>query len=343
MLALRKMEPAFGAVLEDVAEPSPGEGMVLVEVEAVGVCGSDIHMYEWTAGYEWLIPSLPVTMGHEFCGRVAKLGPGVTGLQEGQMVVVMPSYTCGKCEACRSGKPDFCTNKKSIGLTVNGGFAPRVEAPARSCLPIGGNLAPHIAALTEPLVVGDRAVEYGDIEPGANIVVLGPGIIGLSVAYIARQMGASTVTVVGKNDPLRLGIAEKLGADRVIDLGPGSTLADHISERSVDRVFEATGFGESITQGLGLLRDFGIMVAIGIHHEPAPINITPFVRRKLQLRGAHGSGRKNWDRVLGMLPDCADDLEHIVTHQIPLAEAIEGFEMSRRREACKVVVRPQMR
>ncbi len=342
MLALRKTGPEFGAVLEQVPEPGLAEGMVMVEVDAAGICGSDIHMYEWTSGYEWLIPALPVTMGHEFAGRVAEIGPGVSGLAEGQPVVVMPSYTCDACDACRSGKPDFCTNRKSIGLSVNGGFAPRVPVPARCCLPLGNTVAPHIAALAEPFCVGDRAVEFGDVEPGQNVVVLGPGIIGLSTAYIAKKRGAASVTIVGKNDPLRLGIAAKIGIENVIDLGEGGTLADHIPERSVDRVFEATGFAESVTQGLGLLRDFGIMTAIGIHHAPAPIDITPFVRRKLQLRGAHGSGRENWDRVLAMLPEAASDLEHIVTHQIPLAEGIEGFEMSRRREACKVVIRPQM-
>lgn len=342
MLALRKTGPDFGAKLQEVPEPTLGEGMVMIEVDAAGICGSDIHMYEWTSGYEWLIPALPVTMGHEFAGRISEIGPGVSGLSEGQPVVIMPSYTCGICEACRSGKSDLCTSRKAVGLSVDGAFAPRVPVPARCCLPIGNKLAPHIAALTEPFCVGDRAVHTGALEPGQDVVVLGPGIIGLSVAYIAKKLGAGSVTVVGKNDPLRLGIAQKIGIDKVIDLGDGGTLSDHIAERSIDRVYEATGFADSITQGLGLLRDFGIMTAIGIHHAPAPIDITPFVRRKLQLRGAHSSGRENWDRVLAMLPDAAGDLEHIVTHQIPLSEGIEGFEMNRRREACKVVIRPGM-
>ncbi len=342
MLALRKTGPEFGAVLEEVPEPTLADGMVMIEVDAAGICGSDIHVYEWTSGYDWLIPSLSVTLGHEFAGRICQIGPGVSGLSEGQPVVVMPFYTCGVCEQCQAGKSDFCTSRKSVGLSVDGGFAVRVPVPARCCLPTGNKLAPHIAALTEPFCVGDRAVDYGSLEPGQNVVVLGPGIIGLSVAYIAKQQGAASVTVVGKNDPLRLGVAEKIGIDRVVDLGDGGALADHIPERSVDRVFEATGFADSITQGLGQLCDFGIMIAIGIHHAPAPIDITPFVRRKLQLRGAHSSGHENWDCVLAKLPDWANDLEHIVTHQIPLADGIEGFEMNRRREACKVVIRPGM-
>lgn len=351
MLSLQKTEPAFGAQLRDLPEPAVGEGEVLVEVEAVGICGSDVHMYEWTTGYEWLIPSLPVTMGHEFSGRIVKLGPGVSasasesgaGLAEGMPVVVTPGYFCGTCEHCLGGKPDACRQKKSIGLSVNGGFARFVSVPARTCIPIGEDLPHHIAALTEPLVVGDRAVQIGAIEPGQDVVVLGPGIIGLATAFIAKRAGAGSVTVVGKGDPLRLGIAQQLGADRVIDLADGSaTLADHVPERSVDRVFEATGFPASITEGLGLLKDYGIMTAIGIHASPVSFDITPFVRRKLQLRGSHGGGRDSWDRVLTMLPENQNALGAIVTHQIPLSEAIEGFEMSRRREACKVIIRPTL-
>ena len=175
MLALRKTGPDFGAQLQEVPEPTLGEGMVMIEVDAAGICGSDIHMYEWTSGYEWLIPALPVTMGHEFAGRISQIGPNVSGLSEGQPVVVMPSYTCGTCEACRSGKADLCTNRKAVGLSVDGAFAPRVPVPARCCLPIGNKLAPHIAALTEPFCVGDRAVDYSSLEPGqAPAALLSP-------------------------------------------------------------------------------------------------------------------------------------------------------------------------
>lgn len=344
MLALQKTEPAFGAVLNDVKEPDLPDGYVMVEVSAVGICGSDIHMYEWTSGYEWLIPALPVTMGHEFAGRVVRHGPGASAPAVGQTVVVMPGATCMACEACRERRFDLCKNRKGIGLSADGGFARFVAVPARNCLPVDPSLPAHVAALAEPLVVGDRAVSFGDVEPGQDVVVLGPGIIGLAAAYVAKRQGAGSVTVVGKADPVRLEVARKIGVDRTVDLadGGGETLAERIDAMSVDRVFEATGYGESITQGLGLLKDYGIMVAIGIHAAPAEIDVTPFVRRKLQLRGAHGGGEDSWERVLAMLPDAADDLAHIVTHQMPLSEGVEGFEMNRRREACKVILRPDL-
>jgi len=295
MLTFRKTAPAFGAQLDNVPEPVADDDHVLVEVEAVGICGSDIHMYEWTAGYEWLIPSLPVAMGHEFCGRVIATGENVTVPGLGQRVVVMPAYGCMACENCMAGRFDTCRNKKSTGLSMDGAFAPLVRVPARTCLPIAENLPGEIAAMTEPMCVSERAVSFGDVKLGDDVVVLGPGVIGLGAAYLAKRRGARSVTVVGKNDPLRLGIAAKLGVDQTIELAeyPSKSLSDIIGSRHIDVVFEATGAAESISQGLDLLRDYGMMVAIGIHHEPAPIDTTPFVRRKLQLRGAHSSGREN--------------------------------------------------
>lgn len=340
MLALQKTEPKFGAQLGEVPEPKAGDGMLLVEVEAVGICGSDIHMYEWTQGYEWLTSALPVVMGHEFCGRVVSSPKDIAGPAEGARVVVMPSTGCMVCRNCAAGRFDACRQRTAIGLNTNGAFARFVRVPPSACFEIQEDLPAHIAALTEPVCVADRAVHFSDVELGDDVVVLGPGIIGLATAYLARRRGAGKVTVVGKNDPVRLDIARKLGIDRIIDLADGSNLADHIEERSVDRVFEATGFSGSISQGLGLLRDYGMLVAIGIHHDHAPIDTTAFVRRKLQMRGAHSAGRDSWERVIGLIPGATADLEPLVTHRIGLDEAIDGFELCRARDACKVVVEP---
>lgn len=339
MLAFRKTAPVFGAQLDEVPEPAADGTSVLVEVEAAGICGSDIHMYEWTAGYDWLIPSLPVAMGHEFCGRVVAVGADVVDIAVGQRVVVVPGYSCLTCGDCMAGRFDTCRSRKTTGLSMDGAFAPLVRVPARTCLPISEDLPGEIAAMTEPLCVSERAVSFGNVQLGDDVVVLGPGVIGLGVAYLAMRR----VTVIGKSDPLRLGIAEKLGAERIIDLADyeGRSLSDIIGGRGADVVFEATGAADSITQGLDLLRDYGMMVAIGIHHEPSPIDTTPFVRRKLQMRGAHGSGRDNWDRVMALMPSAISDLAPLVTHQIGLEQVVEGFEMCRRREACKVILRPQ--
>src|SRR5688500_6326894 len=133
MLALQKIEPAFGLALHDVPMPEPGLGEVMVEVKATGVCGTDLHIYEWTTGYEVMASRMPVTIGHELAGTVAAIGPGVTGLVEGMSVAARPSVVCGRCPACLAGNSDACGNRVGIGIARDGGFARFVAVPAENC------------------------------------------------------------------------------------------------------------------------------------------------------------------------------------------------------------------
>src|SRR4051812_34691595 len=121
MLALQKVEPAFGLQYRDVGRPSdPAPDEVIVAVGATGVCGTDVHIYEWTAGYENIKAAMPVTLGHEFAGTVAAVGNHVRGFREGMQVAVRPSVVCGQCARCRAGDSDNCTQRKGIGVTRDG-------------------------------------------------------------------------------------------------------------------------------------------------------------------------------------------------------------------------------
>lgn len=165
MKALRKLAPAPGLLLCDIPRPPPpGPGEVLVRVEAAGICGSDLHIEDWSGGYEFITAAMPVTLGHELAGRV--VDSGEPGLPAGTPVVVIPSVTCGRCAACLGDDRDRCLDRRGIGMTREGGFAPFVLAPARNCLPLPPGFDPAIAALTEPLVIGARAVAVGGVAPG---------------------------------------------------------------------------------------------------------------------------------------------------------------------------------
>src|SRR4249920_937112 len=118
MQALQKTRPAFGLELRDVPAPgSPGPGEVVVAVGATGVCGTDVHIYEWTPGYEIMTRAMPVTLGHEFAGTVAGVGSGVNGIGTGTLVAVRPSIVCGRCAACLAGNSEGCTDRKGLGVT----------------------------------------------------------------------------------------------------------------------------------------------------------------------------------------------------------------------------------
>ena len=342
MLAVQKTSPEFGLALADVAPPRPGPGEVLVEVDAVGICGSDVHIYEWTAGYEWMRPLMPLTIGHEFAGRIVARAQDVTLVSPGQRVTVSPGIACGRCRFCAAGQPELCVNRAIIGLTRDGGFARHVTVPAGNCFVLPDGLDMELAALTEPLGIGARAVKVGEVALGQSVVVLGAGMIGLATAMMARLAGASTVIVAGLDDNVRLSVARTLGFQHTVDLKRES-LADtvaRVADGAVDRVFEATGAASSIADGLGILRQGGVLVTTGIHARPVEINMTDLVRNKHQIRGSHGAVRTTWITVLRLLAQSGAMFRPLISHRIALADTVKGFELSRSKEAVKVMVLP---
>ncbi len=235
MIALRKTAAAFGAELVTLSTPSVvADGDVLVDVAAAGICGSDIHAYEWTPGYEFMTAAMPVTIGHEFSGIVRATGQGVTKFKRGDRVVCWPTVTCGKCHACEAGRPQYCQGRCTIGLHIDGGFADSVVVPAANCHRIPENLALDVAALTEPLSISVNAVDVAQVQPGDRVVVLGPGPIGLGAAWVAQKRGAE-VLLVGLDDAVRLARAREMEIAHCVDLA-GETLAD-----AVQRIFGRPG------------------------------------------------------------------------------------------------------
>lgn len=339
MQAIQKTRPGFGLELREVPEPSsPAPGEVLIEVAAAGICGSDLHIYEWTGGYEFVTPAMPVTLGHEFAGRVAAAGPGVTTLKAGDRVTVMPSVTCGVCAACQARDFDRCLTRTGIGMTRPGAFARRVLAPALNCVRLPDSVDDELAALAEPLTVGARAVESGEIKRGDRVLVMGPGTVGQTIAVMARAAGAE-VTVVGKDDADRLACLKALGFARLVDL-KDRPLADSVGPEKFDVVFEATGTPATINHGLGLLRRWGILVVCGIHASHAPVDLNRLNREQLQIRGSNRASRATWDRVVEVLAAEGGRLRPMITHRLPLERALEGFELARQKIASKVMLLP---
>nr|WP_314074666.1 alcohol dehydrogenase catalytic domain-containing protein [uncultured Roseococcus sp.] len=343
MKALRKTAPEFGLLLDDPAEPpAPGPGEVVVRVENVGICGSDVHAYEWTDGYQFMTKRLPLTMGHEFAGHVAAAGPG-TPWKVGDRVAAMPGITCGTCPSCRKGDPRNCTQRETVGLTVDGGFARHVRLPAANCIALPDNVDTEVGALAEPLVVACEAVVTAEIGLGDTVLVLGPGTIGQGLAIMARAAGASRVIVAGRGDAPRFDVLRALGFHDIVDVAEGP-LSEQVMAltggQPVDVVLEATGFPTSINEGLTVLRKSGVIVAVGIHAAPLTIPLTDFVRMRHQLRASHGGSRATWDRVLRLLSRDPEGFRPMITHRLPLERGVEGFELSRQRAASKVMLQP---
>jgi threonine dehydrogenase-like Zn-dependent dehydrogenase len=343
MLSLKKTQPAFGLDLgETIEAASPGAGEVTVRVEAAGICGSDVHAYEWTDGYGFMTRHLPITMGHEFAGRIVAAGAGVT-LADGVAVTVMPALPCGKCTSCVRGDQRNCLDRGSVGLTRDGGFARHVTLPAANCLPLPPSVDTEIGALTEPLGVSAQAVLTGEVGLGDIVLVMGPGTIGQGAALFARAAGAAQVLVSGRADGPRFDVCRALGFERLLDVAE-APLPDLVAQvtggRPVDVVIEATGYPPAILDGLSVLRKGGVLVVAGIHPGPVSLPLTDFVRARQQLRATHGCERATWDKVLMLMGNGPEQFRPMITHRLPLARGLEGFELSRQRAASKVMLQP---
>ncbi|ONG58966.1 alcohol dehydrogenase [Pseudoroseomonas deserti] len=334
MLALRKTAAASGLDFAELATPAPAPGEVLVAVEAAGICGTDLHIADWTAGYESMTAAMPVTIGHEFAGAIAALGEGVSGWAVGQRVTVRPSTVCGACPSCRGGDPDGCTGRRGIGIGRDGAFARHVRVPSLNCVALPQGLDAELAAMAEPLSVSLHAAELPAIRPGERVLVLGPGPIGLGIAFFASLAGAE-VTLAGVKDMPRLELARSLGGIATVDLAE-----DSLGEASFDVVIEAAGVAAAVTEGLARLRRGGRFVVAGIHARPAPIDLTRLVRLEQTLLGAYRAPIADWPRVLSLLSRHAEAARKMITHRLPLAEALQGFDLLRARQGCKVILLP---
>ena len=326
MYSLRKIQPGKGLSLTETTAPTaPGPGEVLLRVSSAGVCGTDLHIDEWTSSYHFLTAALPVTVGHEFSGEVATLGEGVEGLAPGQLVAVRPSVTCGVCAACAAGNPDGCVTRRGIGVTRDGAFAPWVLVPARNCVPIPAGVSAEVAAMAEPLTVSHEAVRMGGVAPGDRVLVLGPGNIGQGIALFARAAGARQVVVAGHGDAARLQVLRQMGFEDLVDFaetgGMEQGLAPYLAEGPFDVVIEATGAAAVINPALVALKPHGVLVVTGIHAAPVPIDLTAMVRKHQQIRASYRAPERNWPLVVDYMRSHQDTLRHMITHRVPLADA----------------------
>lgn len=343
MKALRKPGAEPGLRLAEVPLPgAPRPGEVLIAVEAAGICGSDVHVFEWTSGYEWMRAALPLTLGHEFAGRVVEVGEGVSEPVPGDLVTVQPTASCGTCAACRREHPELCNARRTLGLTRDGAFAPFVTAPAASCFRLPPGVDAELGALTEPLCVAAHALEVGGLRLGHSVVVLGAGTIGQAIALLAMRAGAAPVILAGLDDAPRLAAARDLGIGHTVDLAAEDLEAAvmRIAGGKVEMVFEATGVPVSIRDGLGILQRRGVLVTTGIHAEPVAFDLTGLVRNQHQIRGSHASTRRDFETVVRLLGEEGDRLRAMITHRLPLEDGIRGFELARQRSALKVMLRP---
>jgi len=341
-LTLAKTKPGKGLTLLEFAVPVPGPDEVLIKIAASGICGSDVHIYEWAPGYEWIADAMPLIPGHEVAGIVVGRGAEVTGFALGDGVVCLPGAGCGKCELCRRGLIAVCAAKRQIGLHRHGAFAEYVAVPAAACVSLPKNMNLVLAALTEPLTVSLRAVKRaGDLQ-GKNVAVMGAGTIGLGVAHFA-SVAQARVWLFGKEqDQAKYKIAESLGATGWVNVDRENLQAagERITgKQGFDVVFDCTGVSSLIQKCFELTRIAGQVVAVGIYPAPVQINLRDMVRQEKNLITSYGYTRSIFEEVIARISQ-ADGYQNLITHTYKLEDGLEAMELAARRTAGKIMLRP---
>jgi alcohol dehydrogenase/L-iditol 2-dehydrogenase len=290
-----------GVEIREIDEPRLQPGTVLVGSRAVGVCGSDVHL--WRNAHSWEI-SLPVVMGHEIAGVIEAVGAGVTDWAVGDPVVCETAGSiCGTCAYCRKGQYNLCPFRLGYGAKNDGFFTERVVVEPRILHRIPDSVPFEVAAMTEPFAVAFNAlVERASVRPGDHVVVQGAGAIGALSVQIARLQGAASITVLcTANDGARIPAVRALGADHVLDIGIDDVDA-HVRALGdgfgADVVVDATGASAALRQGLEVVRPLGTIVKVGWGPQPLGFSLDPLVAKAVTLVGSFSHTWSTWERVL---------------------------------------------
>jgi alcohol dehydrogenase/L-iditol 2-dehydrogenase len=323
--------------LREFARPVPGAEDVILAVEAVGVCGSDLH--QWTGQHSWPV-NYPVVLGHEFGGRIAELGAGVRGWSEGDRVVSETAAVIDPASPLsRAGRYNLDPRRKGFGYGVDGAMTRFVRVPARCLHRVPDGLPLEQAALTEPCCVAYNAViENGRVQPGDRIVVLGPGPIGILCAAMARLAGAEVALVGLERDRVRLDVAKQYGCDVIV--GDAAEWARRRDGLGADGVVDAAGVSAALRTALELVRPAGWISKVGWGPQPLNFSLDPLVQKNVTLQGSFSHTWPMWERVLALLASGRLDVRPITGGIWPLAEWHTAFERMHGGEIVKAVLKP---
>jgi 2-desacetyl-2-hydroxyethyl bacteriochlorophyllide A dehydrogenase len=302
-----------------VPVPTPGPGEVLIRVARAGICGTDLHILAGDYG----LAKLPLTVGHEFAGTIAALGPGVEHLAVGERVTADPNIACGRCPECQRGARNQCSSLEAVGVTRDGAIAQYVLAAAHTVVLIG-DLSFEAAALAEPLACVVWGLSRVRVQPGEAAVVFGAGPMGCLIVQALKAAGASPVAVVDLSSA-RLARATTVGAD--IAIGPHDMDAlRNLAPVGFDLVVEATGVPQVLEQCIDLARPGGTVWVFGVAPTDAIARVSPYTvfRKELSLVGSFALNQ-TLPRAVHLIRSGAIRTAPLVTHVLTLDDFADAL------------------
>ena len=338
MRALVKAKAEPGIWMQDVPVPEIGPNDVLIKVRKASICGTDIHIWNWDAWSQKTI-KVPMVIGHEFMGEIAKLGAEVTGFQVGDRVSGEGHITCGHCRNCRAGKRHLCRNTVGLGVNRPGCFAEYVSLPAFNVFRVPKDIPDEIAAFFDPLGNAVHTAPSFDLV-GEDVLITGAGPIGVMAAAISKHVGARHVVVTDLN-PYRLDLARKLGATRAVDV-KSETLGDVMRSLGMTEGFdvgmEMSGNDRAFRDLLSVMNHGGRVAILGIPPNEVSIDWNQVIFKGLVLKGVYGREMfETWYKMVAMLQSGLD-VAPVVTHRFPAAQYAQAFEAMRSGQSGKVIL-----
>ncbi len=338
MKALVKSKAEPGIWMADVPEPEIGPNDVLIKIHRTAICGTDIHIYNWDDWSQKTIP-VPMTVGHEFAGEVAELGREVTGLKIGDLVSGEGHITCGYCRNCRAGRSHLCRNTVGVGVNRAGAFAEYLSIPARNVFPLPAGFTEAQGAILDPLGNAAHTALSFDLV-GEDVLITGAGPIGIMAAAICKHVGARHVVITDVND-YRLELARQMGATRAVNV-INTTLADTMEDLGMVEGFdvglEMSGNPQAFNGLLEVMNHGGKVALLGIPPGGTAIDWNQVIFKGLFLKGVYGREMfETWYKMTAMLQSGLD-LSPIFTHQFPVNDFQQGFDIMRSGQSGKVIL-----
>ena len=338
MKALVKREAAPGLWLEDVPEPKIGINDVLIKVDRTGICGTDVHIYNWDVWAQKTIP-VPMVVGHEFVGEIVEVGSNVADFHVGDTVSGEGHVVCGRCRNCLAGRRHLCKATKGIGVNRPGAFAEYMALPMTNVWLHNAHIDRDVASIFDPF---GNAVHTALSFPvlGEDVLITGAGPIGVMAAAVARHAGARYVVVTDVN-PYRLELAKRLGATLAVDVRT-TNLADVQRQLNMQEGFdvglEMSGNPAAFREMLQNMCHGGKIAMLGIPTEDIAIDWSTVVFNMLTIKGIYGREMyETWYKMTVML-ESGLDIAPVITHRFHHTEFEKGFEVMRSGQSGKVIL-----
>ncbi len=322
----------------DVPRPVPGINDVLIKVKRTSICGTDIHIFNWDAWAEKTLRP-PLIIGHEFVGEIVEVGANVQGFAPGDLVDGEGHIVCGQCRNCLAGRRHLCKSTRGVGVNRDGAFAEYLCIPATNAVHVDPSIPLDVLSCFDPLGNATHTALQWDLV-GEDVLITGAGPIGCMAVAIARKSGARKVVITDVN-PVRLELAARMGATRVVDIGREnltSVQQELGMKEGFDIGLEMSGNPQALRTMIDNMSHGGRIALLGILPDSAAIDWTKVVFNMLTLRGIYGREMyETWYKMTALIQSGLD-ISPVITHRFHYTEFAEAFELMRSGRSGKIVL-----